>query len=101
MRITARLLFLFSLAWSAQAQTSYTAASPPPRLVTPFLGTKGQFQFSISGVTPGRTNLVQSSLNLSNWTSISTNVAVSNSLQVIDSTATNAAQHFYRTLEIH
>lgn len=44
----------------------------------------GQFQFTISGVTPGRTNVVESSRNLSHWTSVSTNGAVSNSLQIID-----------------
>jgi len=64
------------------------------------LGTNGQFQFAVSGVTPGRTNVVQSSLNLSNWTTISTNVAVSNSLQIIDPAATDFNLRFYRSLEM-
>ena len=64
------------------------------------LGTNGQFQFTISGVTPGRTNVVQSSSNLSNWTALSTNVAVSNSLQIIDPAATNFNLRFYRSFEV-
>jgi hypothetical protein len=80
---------------------TYTAASSPPGLAAPTLGANGQFQVTISGVTPGRTNILQSSLNLSNWTSISTNVAVRNSLQVIDPAATNFNLRFYRTFEIH
>lgn len=59
------------------------------------------FQLVLNGVTPGRTNVIQSSLDLSGWTSISTNVAVSNSLQIIDPAAANSAQRFYRTFEIH
>ena len=64
------------------------------------LGTNGQFQFTVSGVTPGRTNVVQSSLNLSNWNTISTNVAVSNSLQMIDPAATDFNLRFYRSFEV-
>lgn len=62
-------------------------------------GTNGQFQFTINGVTPGKTNVVQSSLDLSSWTSISTNVALSNSLQIIDSAASNFNLRFYQTFE--
>src|SRR5436190_12945922 len=76
--------------WQTTLQYTYTAASfLPLSLAAPMLGTNGQFQFTVSGVTPGRTNVVQSSLNLSNWTTISTNVAVSNSLQIIDPAATD------------
>lgn len=82
-------------------QYTYTAASSLlPSLVAQMLGTNGQFQFIIGGVTPGGTNVVQSSLNLSNWTSISTNVAVSNSFQFIDAGATNFNLSFYRTFEM-
>jgi len=79
----------------------YTAANLVlPILGAAMLGTNRQFQFTISRVTPGKTNVVQSSPNLSDWTSISTNVAVSNSLQIVDSTATNSSWRFYRTFEI-
>lgn len=87
--------------WQMPLHYTYTAASFLPfSMVTPRLGTNGQFQFTISGVTPGRTNVVQSSLNLTNWSTFSTNVAVSNSLQIIDPEATNFALRFYRTFEM-
>jgi hypothetical protein len=80
---------------------TYTATnSIPPSLTSPILGTNGQFHFMIRGVTPGRTNVVQSSLGLSGWTSISTNVAVSNSLEVVDPAVTNLNMRFYRAFEI-
>ena len=88
--------------WQTPLQYTYSAASSlPPRLLAPMLGTNGQFQFTINGVTPGRTNIVQSSLDLSNWTSISTNVATSNCLMLADPAAANSAQRFYRAFEIH
>jgi hypothetical protein len=88
--------------WQTPLDYTYTAANlVPPRLGAARFGTNGQFQFTISGVTPGKTNVVQSSLNLSDWTSIATNVAVSNSLQIVDSTATNSSRRFYRMFEIH
>lgn len=82
-------------------QYTYTATnSVALSLKAAMLGTNGQFQFIISGVTPGRTNIVQSSLDLVNWSSIATNVAVSHSLPILDSTATNSSGRFYRTFEI-
>ena len=87
--------------WQTTLQYTYTAASfLPLSLAAPMLGTNGQFQFTVSGVTPGRTNVVQSSLNLSNWNTISTNVAVSNSLQMIDPAATDFNLRFYRSFEV-
>src|SRR5439155_18465227 len=87
--------------WQTPLQCTYTAASfPALSLAAPMLGTNGQFQFTIRGVTPGRTNAVQSSLNLSNWSTISTNVAVSNSLQIIDPAASNFNLRFYRSFEV-
>jgi len=86
--------------WQTPIQYTYTAASPPPTMTAPNLGMNGEFQFTINGVTPGRTNVVQSSLDLSNWTSISTNVAGSNSLSITDSSATNFNVRFYRSFEM-
>ena len=88
--------------WQTPLQYTYAAAGPlPSTLMLPTLVANGPFQFTITGVTPGRTNVVQCSLDLSNWMSISTNVAVSNSLQVIDAAATNFNLRFYRTFEMH
>jgi fibronectin-binding autotransporter adhesin len=49
---------------------------------------------------PGRTNVVEASSDLENWTAISTNVAGTNGLwQVIDSDATNFVNRFYRSYQ--
>jgi autotransporter-associated beta strand protein len=49
---------------------------------------------------PGRTNVVEASSDLVNWTPISTNVAGGNGLwQVIDSDATNFPSRFYRSYQ--
>lgn len=61
----------------------------------------GAFNLILSGLTPGRTNVVQSSLNLSSWTAILTNVATSNSLLVTDPAVIASGPRFYRAFEIH
>ena len=86
--------------WQTPLQYNYTAASPPPSLVPSGLGTNGQFQFTITGISPGRTSVVQSSLDLTSWIPISTNVAVTRAIQVSDPEATNFVQRFYRVFEI-
>lgn len=86
--------------WQTPNAYTYTAASPAPTLLPPILGPNGEFQFIINGVTPGRTNVVQRSADLSTWTSISTNVAASNTLPIIDPSATNFNLRFYRSFEI-
>lgn len=62
-------------------------------------GTNLQFRFDIA-VQPGQTYVVQASTNLAstNWTSISTNSAVSNLLHFVDLKATNYHQRFYRVV---
>jgi hypothetical protein len=86
--------------WQTPLQYTYNAASPPPGLEAPLLGTNGAFQFIIKGVTPGRTNVIESSLDLSNWTAVSTNVALSNSIPFIDTAVPDSARRFYRTFEM-
>ena len=55
---------------------------------------KGQFQFTISG-TAGKTYIIEISSDLTNWTTIETNVAPSNVFKYTNSSATNLTQ-FYR-----
>jgi hypothetical protein len=87
--------------WQTPLQYIYTAANNfLPTLLAPALGTNGQFQVTLMGLTPGKTNVVQSSVDLSNWTSLSTNVAVNTSLQVVDAGATNFSRRFYRVYEV-
>jgi hypothetical protein len=87
--------------WQTPVEYTYTATnSVPPRLASPTVATNGQFQFTLTGITPGKTNVIQSSVDLINWTSISTNVAFSDSLQFSDPIATNFSGRFYRSFEL-
>jgi hypothetical protein len=55
----------------------------------------GQFQFSVLGIA-GQTYATEGSANLTNWTSIVTNVAPANTFNVTDFTSTNVLQRYYR-----
>jgi len=74
-----------------------TVTAPSVGLVGPRMS-GGQFLFDASGLTAGRTNVLQTSTDFGSWISIETNVAAGSS-----ATFTNAAtaQHrFYRLLEL-
>ncbi len=60
----------------------------------------GSVELTAAGVMPGRTNLVQASSYLTHWTSISTNVALTNTFTVTDQTATNFNVRFYRIVQL-
>ncbi len=63
----------------------------------------GQFQFTLSGLVVGKTNVIQASTNLgspTNWISLKTNVAVATSTNFLDTAATNLNLRFYRVIEL-
>lgn len=62
--------------------------------------TNGAFQLIVSGVVPGRTNIVQTSTNLTDWLNIYTNWNSTNWFPVSDLSATNHVAHFYRAVEM-
>ena len=62
-----------------------------PRIVA------GKFLFDVTGLTVGKTNLIQSSTNLVAWTSIKTNVAAASSVTYTNPVSTRF-QH-YRILQ--
>ena len=62
--------------------------------------TNGQFQMTFTGINPGKTNFIQASTSLTNWSSIRTNIATTNTLTYTDATATNFNGHFYRVVEL-
>jgi len=70
-------------------------------LQTPLIQTNGQFQFTVRGVGSGKTNLIQASTNLANWSTLSTNLVFTNSLIITDSAVTNSARRYYRVLQFH
>lgn len=88
-------------AYQTPLNYTYTAANLLPlRLGSATLGTNGQFQFTISNLTPGKTNVVETSPNLADWSALTTNVAVGNSQPILDLGATNTARRFYRAFEL-
>jgi len=62
--------------------------------------TNGQFQFTLTGLTLGKTHVVQASTNLSNWVLLRTNIATSNAMDFTDPAAGNFIQRFYQMLEL-
>jgi len=58
-----------------------------------------QFQLTLSGVNPGKSNVIQASTNLANWVSLATNVFSTNTVTVTDATASNFTQRYYRLLQ--
>jgi hypothetical protein len=63
-------------------------------------GVTGAVQFDVTGVIPGKTNLIQVSNDLSTWISIRTNSVALNNFSVTDSSATNSSQRFYRAVQL-
>jgi plastocyanin len=55
----------------------------------------GQFQFTVIGIA-GQTYATEGSANLTNWSSIVTNVAPANTFNVTDFTSTNVLLRYYR-----
>jgi hypothetical protein len=62
--------------------------------------TSTSFRLEATGVIPGKTNLVQASVDLLAWTDISTNVSATNRFTVLDSTVSSFPQRFYRLLQL-
>jgi hypothetical protein len=58
----------------------------------------GQFLFDVTGLTVGKTNIMQASTNLTSWTPIKTNIADSTSLTVTN--AMSLGRRFYRVLQL-
>jgi hypothetical protein len=69
-------------------------------LTSPERSPLGQFRFTLTGVTPGRTNVIEASTNLLNWTAISTNVVSTNRITFTDSGATNHDRRHYRAIQL-
>jgi hypothetical protein len=57
-------------------------------------------QLTAIGVIPGRTNLVQVSSNLHDWTALATNVSPTNSFTVTDAIDVTAGACFYRLVQL-
>jgi hypothetical protein len=60
----------------------------------------GAIHLTAVGITPGTTNIIEASSNLSTWAPISTNVATGASFTVVDSDASSFNKRFYRLLQL-
>jgi hypothetical protein len=60
----------------------------------------GAIQITAVGITPGRTNVVETSHDLTTWSPISTNVSTSTSFAIVDTNAASFKQRFYRLLQL-
>src|ERR1051326_150095 len=60
----------------------------------------GGIRLTAVGITPGRTNMVEASTDLSNWTPISTNVVSKTAFTTVDEEAKTLEQRFYRLLQL-
>jgi hypothetical protein len=68
-----------------------------PRLEAPSAA-NGQFIFEATGLTVGKTNVLQASTNLTSWLPLQTNTAASSSMNF--SNAISTGRRFYRLVEI-
>ena len=57
-------------------------------------------QMIVNGATPGQTTILQTSINLSDWLDVSTNVATTNQIIFSEPTGTNGAARFYRCRQV-
>jgi hypothetical protein len=81
---------------SVAVRAAFTVA-PPLFLTTEAYSANNTFVLGFSAVT-SNTYVLQATTNLVNWVPISTNVASTNSLQLIDPNATNFPYRYYRVL---
>jgi hypothetical protein len=70
------------------------------RISDPVPGAGGAMQLTVSGATPGATNVVLASSNLASWFPISTNVAASASFTVSDGGASGEGKRYYRVVRL-
>jgi hypothetical protein len=70
---------------------------PSFTLNSPILSTNGAFQFTLTG-TNGQQLVLQSSTNLTQWTSLSTNSITGGGINFTDTAASNFMYQFYRAI---
>jgi hypothetical protein len=69
------------------------------RLSSAIMLADGRFQFTLTGLTPGKSNLLLASENLVDWSPLSTNLATADTFEFTDPAADGHAWRFYRFLE--
>jgi plastocyanin len=80
---------------------SFLVQNSGPITLTALTMTVGQFQFTATGLTTGKTNILQSSTDLvssANWMPIATNIAEGDSASFTN--AISSGHHFFRLLQL-
>lgn len=72
--------------------------SGPILLVSPAVLPGGHFRFTITNLVAGKTNIIETSTNLPNWSPILTNVPTTDTLHFTNAAA--ASQRFFRSYQI-
>ena len=88
------------LADAANASSLGELFRPTIFLKSPLLQSNQGFQFTLSGMSPGKSNVIEASTNLVHWTSISSNGFSTNISTVLDPSASNFIHRFYRVLQL-
>ena len=60
----------------------------------------GSFRFTITNLTPGKTNIVAASVNLATWTPVWTNVPVTSTVEFTNRPTPGVTKAFYRTWQV-
>jgi len=81
------------------AATAQFTVRPPFQFTSGGFFANNTFQMPVSGLA-GKTYCLQATTNFINWSTLSTNVAPSNSFYLIDPGATNFTYRFYRAIEL-
>lgn len=78
-----------------------TVVASAPVVLAPLpLTSNGEFQLALSGLVPGKTNLIQGSGNLIDWVNLKTNTASSSQENFIDPASASLLFRFYRVLQL-
>ena len=87
------------LADAANAASLSDLFRPTIFLKSPVLQTNQHFQFTLTGVSPGKTNVLQASTNLATWVALSTYMFSTNTVTVSDPAASNFNRRYYRVFQ--
>jgi hypothetical protein len=81
------------------AATAQFTLRPPVQFDSGGFFTNNTFQIPVSGLA-GKTYYLQATTNFTDWITLSTNIANSNSFYLVDPGATNFMYRFYRAIEL-
>ena len=77
--------------------TAAVAPLPPALIILPTVLANGAFRFTITNLTVGKTNIIEASTNLLQWTARATNVPAGN---VLNFTNAPSGYRFFRSRQI-